>query len=376
MNMPLKRSGRVVLEVDGARVRANFFKISAAVAPLRVIAVLKADAYGLGMRPIGQTLVEAGVAAVAVAELREAQAAAALGVPVLLLGTVLPDEIEPAIEAGLRLPVADLESARRISATAARLGCTAVGHLAVDSGMGRLGILHEEAAAVIQEIACLPHLRLEGLYSHFPMAVPSARAVALAQVARVTALLDELSAGGIVFAWRHLANSDAINHLPEACRAPFTHVRVGFGLHGSLDPEDDRVPGLEQPVFTLRACLAQVRTLPAGRTIGYNATYTCPRPMRVGTVAAGYADGLPLALSNRGRVIIRGRACPVLGRVSMDYTTVSLEAVPEAAAGDPVYCLGGPGPERVTVAEWAAIKGTHPYEILCGIGPRAVRRVR
>lgn len=373
MNGSSETDSRVVLEVDLARLRENFLRISAAVAPLRVIAVLKADAYGLGMRPVAAALVDAGIAAIAVAELREAQAAAGLGVPVLLLGAALPDELEPALAAGIRLPVADLDSARRISDAAGRLRRTALGHLAVDSGMGRLGIPHEEAAGTIRAIARLPNLHLEGLYSHFPMAVPAARDFTRTQLARIAALLQELAAAGLVFAWRHVANSDAVNYYPEACRAPFTHVRVGLGLHGSFDPEGCRAWGLRS-VVTLRARLAQVRTLPAGRTIGYNATYTCARPTRVGTVAAGYADGLPFALSNRGRVLIRGRACPVLGRVSMDYTNVSLEAVPDAAPGDTVFCLGGPDPEAVTVEEWARLKGTHPYEILCAIGPRVDRR--
>lgn len=366
-------TSRVLLEVDLGRLRRNYERIAASVAPLGVIAVLKADAYGMGMRPVAREFVKAGVSAIAVAELPEALQALDLGVPVLLLGHVFPEDIEPAIARGIRLPVASLESARLISETALRLDCRARVHVAVDTGMGRLGIMFEEAVAVIRRIAALPGLELEGFYSHFAMAFPHGRDFTLAQLRNAHAVLAELEKEGIVFEWRHLAGSDAVNFYPEACRAPCTHIRLGTGFYGAAAQEHRRMLQLEQ-VLTLRARLAQIRIMPAGRSVGYSATYTCPRPMRVGTVAAGYADGLTFGHANRGHVIIRGHVCPVLGRVSMDYCNVSLESVPDAEEGDPVYCLGGPYQKAVTVKEFANWKGSQPCEILCSFGPRAVRR--
>lgn len=366
---------RVVLDIDLATLRDNHRRIAAAVAPAGVIAVLKANAYGLGMRPIAQALAASGIAAIAVAELREALDALDTGVPVLLLGTVLPDELEPALAAGVRIPIPDVATARLASAVAQRLGRPAIAHVAVDTGMGRLGLLVSDAALAVRDIACLPGLVLEGIYSHFPMAYRSASGYTLRQIEEFTSLLADCERDGIRFAWRHIANSDAINNFPIAAAHPFTHVRTGINLHGSFDMEGRRALQLRS-VLTLRARLAQVRTLPAGSRIGYGATYTCPRATRVGTVAAGYADGLPLALSNRGRLLVRGRPCPVLGRVSMDYTTVALDDVPDAAPGDEVVCLGGEGPGGVSVEDWATLKGTHPYEVICSIGSRVQRRYR
>ncbi len=364
---------RVALTVDLDGVRANCRRLAEAVSPARVVAVLKADAYGFGLAPVARVLAQEGVAAIAVAELQEALVAAATGVPVLLLGTVLDDEIEPALAAGIRLPVSDRDSAQRIARRATALGRRGRVHLVVDTGMGRLGIPADQAPAVIAELVRMPELDIEGIYSHFPMAYRGGEQFSRRQVGQFTELLTTLAGRGIVFGWRHMANSDAIHNVPAASRPPFTHVRTGLNLYGIFDLEGRRTLPL-RPVYALRARLVQVRTLPAGSTLGYGATYVCPAPMRVGAVAAGYADGLPLALSNRGALMIHGRLCPVLGRVSMDYTTVSLDQVPEAQPGDEVLCLGGLGREVIPVDDWARLKGTHPYEVICSVGPRVERR--
>ena len=126
-------------------------------------------------------------------------------------------------------------------------------------------------------------------------------------------------------------------------------------------------------MLTLKTRVAQVRTLPAGTTLGYGRTWCLNKPTRVATISAGYADGLPLALTNRGHVLIQNIPCPVIGRISMDYTTVDVSHVPSVAAGDEVVCLGGTGPGRVTPDDWGALKGTHAYEIICSLGNRVER---
>ena len=375
MKDPATAPSRVRLEVDLAALESNFRKIRAAVAPLGAIAVLKADAYGLGMPPLARRLVAAGAAGIATAELKEALAAqSATGgkVPVGVLGSLLPDEIAPAVRAGIRIPLSDPDEARAVSAAAVRAKRAARCHVALDTGMSRVGVRLDEADELIPRLAALPGIELEGLYSHFPTAnVPGDPATA-AQVRAVKALARRLAARGIRFAALHLANSDGINNVPAACRAPFTHVRAGINLHGSFDPLGNRRFKLE-PVFALKARLAQVRVVKAGSTIGYGRTFAAPRDMLVGTVAAGYADGLPLALSNRGSILVRGALCPVVGRICMDFTTVSLEQVPEARVGDECVCLGRQGDRAIDIDEWATLKGTHAYEVLCAIGSR-VRR--
>lgn len=365
-------NSRVVLDIDLDILAENFRKITASVSPLKTIVVLKANAYGLGMTPIAHALANVGASAIATAELGEALAAAAFKLPVLILGTVLPDELEPALRAGIRIPVAGLEEARTISAVAGRLGTTATCHIALDTGMGRVGIRLADAIDLIPKIAAFPHIVLEGMYSHFPTAYLENDADTPKQIESFKRLASDLRARGIPIPWLHIANSDAINNFPGAYEAPFTHVRTGINLYGSFDIIGNRRLRL-RPVLTMRAKLAQVRTLTAGSTIGYGRTFVCPRDMRVGTVAAGYADGLPLALSNRGSLLIRGRLCPVIGRISMDYTTVALDQVDDATAGDDVICVGSEKTNAISVETWATLKGTHPYEVICSIGNRVQR---
>lgn len=363
---------RVRLEINLATLVRNYRRIAEAVSPCDVMAVLKADAYGLGVVPIATALREAGAPAFAVAELNEALALTKLDRPVLILGSVLPEEIRPAVEAGIQLPIPDLRTGQLISQVATSLGRSAVCHLAIDTGMGRLGFLAESADEQLESILGLPGLVVEGIYSHFPMAYQSACEFTQSQIARFSQLIATLEQGGRTFRYRHIANSDAINNFPDAYAAPFNRVRAGINLHGSFDPEGRRSLSLE-PVLSLKTRLTAIRELPAGATVGYGLTYRVPRPMRIGTIAAGYADGLPLALSNRSHVLVRGQACPVVGRVSMDYTNISLDQVPDAECGDDVVCLGGEGPLAVSVDDWAQIKGTHSYDIICSFGSRVQR---
>ena len=154
---------------------------------------------------------------------------------------------------------------------------------------------------------------------------------------------------------------------------PFTHVRAGIDLHGSFSGVNNNLE--LKPVFSLKARLLAHRMMPAGHGIGYNSTCRLTGDTRVGTVTAGYADGIPLGISNRGKVIIRGKVCPVLGRISMDYLTVSLEPFGDEppAPGETVTLIGQEGPAAVSTEEWAEWKGTHPYDVLCSFSPRVTR---
>jgi len=371
--MEREAAARVWLEIDLGVLQDNFRRIARVVSPCQVIGVLKANAYGLGALPIARALHQVGCQRFGVAELNEGFTLSEVGADVQLLGAVLPDEIEQAVAAGIVLPVGDLDTARWINAAAVRGGRRAKAHFLVDTGMGRLGVPVAQAAALIREAVRLPGVDWEGIYSHFPVAYHSGSDYTAGQMDAFESLLAVLAADGITFPWRHIANSDAINNFPRAVRAPYNAVRTGINLHGSFDTEGRRSLALV-PILTLKTRLAAVRRLPAGASIGYGCTYRLPRETLVGTVSAGYADGLPLALSNRGTLLVDGVPCPVLGRVSMDYTTVSLEAVPAARCGDEVICLGGQGAAAVSVEDWAQLKGTHSYDIICSFGSRVERR--
>lgn len=376
--MELKR--RVWVEVDLGKLRENFRRIARAAKPAAVLAVLKANAYGLGVMKYAEALGgEESCAGFGVAEPFEAlQLAEAMdaGVvarkPVQILSSILPDEIAPMVEAGVTLPVTDLETARLISAAAERAGKKAKVHFKIDTGMGRLGILADAALETILEAVKLPGIEAEGIFSHCPVAYDPADPFTGRQIAGFAELIAAAGAAGVRFRWAHVAASDAINNFPEAAREPFNLVRTGINMHGSFDPNGRRRLQVE-PVLTLKTRIAQIRELPAGTTLGYGRTWCLNRATRVATISAGYADGLPLALTNRGHVLIRGKVCPVIGRISMDYATVDCTEAPDAAAGDEVTCLGGEGPGKVTPDDWGRLKGTHAYEIICSLGNRVER---
>ena len=363
---------RVWLEVDLRRLRANFRKIAAAVKPAKVLCVLKANAYGLGTKPYAAALAKTGCAGFGVAEPHEALELLEFGKPVQILSSVLPDEVSGMVEAGVTLPVADLATAKLISAAAVRLKRAAKVHFKLDTGMGRLGIPASDAIETIRAVKALPMLDCEGIFSHCPMAYDPADGFTEEQIAVFKSILGELSKHSIRFAWRHIAASDAINNFPAAARPPFNLVRTGINLHGSFDPNGRRALEVE-PVLSLKTRVAQVRTLPAGTTLGYGRTWCLSKPTRVATVSAGYADGLPLALTNRGHLIVNGVACPVIGRVSMDYTTLDVSRAGEVRPGDEVVALGGSGKIAVTPDDWAKLKGTHAYDIICSFGNRVQR---
>ena len=371
---------RVRVEIDlGALVR-NYRRIQAHVKPMRVLCVLKANAYGLGVGPYAEALAKAGCRDFGVAEpfealellsvLRRGRCAA----DVQILSSILPDEIAPMVKAGVILPVTDLATAKLISAAARRARTTARVHFKLDTGMGRLGILAKDALGTIRAVKKLPALDCEGIFSHCPMAYDPKDPFTKRQVALFKSIVAACAEEGIAFRKVHMAASDAINNFPETARSPFTMVRTGINLHGSFDPNGRKALKVE-PVLSLKTRVAQVRELPAGTTLGYGRTWCLAAPTKVATISAGYADGLPLALTNRGFVFIGGRRCKIIGRISMDYTTVDVSDVPDVKPGDEVVCFGACGRDSITPDDWAELKGTHAYDVICSLGSRVQRVV-
>ena len=368
---------RVEVEIDLKALVRNYRRIAAHVKPMKVLCVLKANAYGLGVAAYAEALYAAGCRQFGVAEPFEAlellKVLKGKAVEVQMLSSVLPDEIPAMVRAGVILPVTDLAEAELVSAAAVKAKKVAKVHFKIDSGMGRLGILAAEALPVMRAVKKLPGLDCEGVFSHCPMAYEPKDPFTRRQVARFVDLVEAARKEGFVFRKVHMAASDAINNFPETARAPFTLVRTGINLHGSFDPYGRKALKVE-PVLTLKTRVAQVRELPAGTTLGYGRTWCLSAPTKVATISAGYADGLPLALTNRGFVFVGGRRCKIIGRISMDYTTVDVSDVPDVKAGDEVVCFGKCGRDSITPDDWAALKGTHAYDIICSLGSR-VRRV-
>ena len=381
-----KMKHRVWVEIDLGALVENYRKIAAHVKPAKVLCVLKANAYGLGVAPYAQALAAAGCDHFGVAEpyealeLKEGFAGAKNTPEIQILSSILPDEIPAMVKAGVTLPVIDLATAKLISAAAVKAKTTAKVHFKLDTGMGRLGILATGEGGVarvvetMKSVKALPGLDCEGVFSHFPMAFDPKDPFTKGQIALFKKILAAAAREGITFRAAHIAASDGINNFPECAKKPFTMVRTGINLHGSFDPYGRKALKVK-PVLSLKTRVAQVRELPAGTTLGYGRTWCLNAPTRIATISAGYADGLPLALTNRGFVFIGGRRCRIVGRISMDYTTVDVSDVPDVKPGDEVVCFGACGRDAITPDDWAALKGTHAYDIICSLGTRVQRVV-
>jgi len=364
--------------IDLDAVRANFAEARRRAEGRMVIAVVKADAYGHGVMPVARTLCEAGCERLAVlsveegCELREA----GFELPILVLGGVHGD-CELALERGLT-PVLHHAGHLELVAKLARRRGERDGPLAVqvevDTGMRRMGVPPEEAEALLVGVAEEPALWLEGVYTHLARADEPELAPTLEQLAAFRRVLAAARARGIAPPLVHCANSPGIlvgrplfEALPEA-----NAVRPGLMLYGVLP-----APHLEaelRPAMTLRTRVAHVRRLREGEAVGYAAFFRAQRPTRVATLPLGYADGVPVAASNRGSVMIGGRRHPIVGRVSMDFVTVDVGDAP-VEIGDEAVLFGAGAAGRLPVEEAAEAARTISYELLVRVGTRVPRVV-
>jgi len=360
---------RIWLEVNLKAIQDNFKQIAKTVHPAKVMVVLKANAYGLGILPIAKALKEAGAFRIGVAEINEVfPIVENLNIPVQILGSLFPEEIPEAVRLNVICPVSDYESAQALSREAQRQNKKVRIHFLIDTGMGRLGIPHFSTMELIEKSIHLPNLIIEGIYSHFSNANNPGHPHTQKQLSLFNSILRSVSR--LEFPIVHMANSDAINNFQSSY---FNMVRTGINLYGVFDLEGRRAYHLK-PTLSLKTRLIACRQLPAGYNIGYGCTHTLGQSTIVGTIPAGYADGIPMAAGNSARVIIGRQECPIIGRVSMDYVTVDLTQHPSARPGDLVTIFGRSGDQEITVEDWALIKQSHPYDIICSLGNRVERR--
>ncbi|MBI3667240.1 MAG: alanine racemase [Acidobacteria bacterium] len=249
-------------------------------------------------------------------------------------------------------------------------------HLEFDSGMGRMGIEEARAGEVADVLAAAPYLRLEGLATHFASAENMASGQTEEQLLRFNALVSKLSARGVRPPFIHMANSAALAYRADTWG---TMVRPGLALYGYVMPsEGGQVQPVihPAPILTWKAQIIAIKQYGAGVPLGYNASFTTPRPMRVGVLGVGYGDGLDRRLSNGGSVLAKGRLAPIVGLISMDVSLVDLSSSPEVVEGEYVTLLGAEGGLKQDALDLAAHCRTIPYEILCGISRRAPRIYR
>lgn len=368
---------RTFVEISQAALAANYQAIRAA-APVEILAVVKADAYGHGAVRIAQILENAGAQWFAVTSIEEGVELRRHGIRgrIVVLAECARSELSTVAEFNLTLLLHSIEDLRDLDAWARlRQSCPRF-HLKFDSGMGRLGLAEAQAADVAALLEARPHLRLEGLATHFASAEDLDSDQTQEQVRRFRLLVEQLAARGIRPAFVHLANSAALAYRPETWGSM---ARPGLALYGYLMPPRGALPGAAfkvQPVLTWKAQILTIKDVPAGAALGYNATFRTERPMRIGVIAAGYADGLDRRLSNGGFVLAGGTRAPIVGLVSMDVCLVDLSAVPSLRPGDCVTLLGRDGDQTLDALEIAQRCGTIPYEVLVRIGRRVTRVYR
>jgi len=339
---------------------------------VKLMAVVKANAYGHGAVPVARTALESGAERLAVnrvvegIELRRAGIAA----PILVLGYFPPWEAEAVVRHGLIPTVTEREVASALAEAAGRLGKAVPIHIKVDTGMGRFGLLPEEVVDFVQGLADFPNLHLEGLYTHFAAADEADKSYTRRQFGIFLDVLKRLEEAGVEVPIRHAANSAATLDLPE------THldmVRCGIAIYGLYPSAEVSRSVPLRPAMSLKSRVARLRTLPAGSCISYGCTYITSSPTRVALVPVGYGDGYHRLLSNRGQVLIRGRRAPILGRVCMDQLVVDVSDIPGVRLNDEVVIFGRQGEGEISAEEVAAWAETINYEVTTSVLPRVTR---
>ena len=359
-------------EIDLGAVETNLATLRTRAPGRRVIAVVKANAYGHGARLVAVALVSAGADALAVATTAEAAElrAGRIAVPILLLeGLHATDEADYALEIGCSVALTRMELVPALEAAAARAGRAFPLHLKFDTGMTRLGLAPEEVDAVLDRVLASKDLDVQGVMSHLAEADDPSSPHTGRQRERFAAVVARMRDRGVEPRWIHLDNSPAVLHGPTDRT---TAIRPGLALYGA-DPTLDGGHELV-PVMALCTRILQIRSVPAGARVGYGGTYVTPRATHVATLPIGYADGLPRAAADGGYAPAVGeRRVPLAGRVSMDLASIDLGPEPGAEVDDVVLLFGQRHGMRLPVEELARASGTIPYEILTRVGDRVPR---
>ncbi|MDZ4858982.1 MAG: alanine racemase [Candidatus Hydrogenedentes bacterium] len=339
-----------------------------------VVSVIKADAYGHGAIEVARKAVAEGVKMLAVATVAEAIDLRDAGIEAPILVLVQPEEdaIGPAIEADARLMISDVKTAERLGELARRANRVVQVHCKIDTGMGRQGFNAETAVQDMLYLTRISHVDIEGVATHFAVADASRDPFTANQLRVFRHVLRQLDKEGIPYEMAHAANSaGVVNHEGAA----FDMVRVGIMTYGvwPSDSPSPAAPHALAAVMQWESRIVLTKTIEKGGSIGYGRTFTAHGVTRTAVVPVGYADGYPLSLSNRASVLVRGKRCPVRGRVSMDQIVIDITGLPQAEVGDTVTLLGSDGQETISAAELAERAGTIPYEIFTGIGNRVKR---
>lgn len=372
----MERYSRIYAEIDLDAIEENFENMRKNISPAtKMIAVIKADGYGHGAVPIARRMEERDYLwgfAVATAqeayELRHHQ----IQKPILILGYTFAEEYEDLARAQIRPTVFQFDMAKAMSEAAVKVGKVLKIHLAVDTGMSRIGF-RDDASSLEQilEIQKLSGLEIEGLFTHFAKADEKDKTYTYHQLERYLQFEHMLEAAGVPIPVRHCSNSAGILEIPGA---NLDAVRAGITMYGIYPSEEvarDTVP--LRPAMSLKSHIVYIKEVEAGVSVSYGGTYVTERKTRLATIPVGYGDGYPRSLSNKGYVLIHGKRAPILGRICMDQFMVDVTQIPEAKELDEVILMGNSQGTRLSVEDLGALSGRFPYEFVCGIGKRVPR---
>jgi alanine racemase len=367
---------RVYAKIDLNSLRYNMESMYRNINPdTKIVAVIKTDAYGHGALPVAEAIEDLPYLwGYAVATVDEAVALIEDGrtKPILILGISFPEQYRDIVKYHIRPAVCDLEVAGELSRIAAETNETVHIHIPIDTGMSRIGYqVTEETADIIEKIAKLPNLEIEGIFTHFARADEADKNPTAEQIARFEKLTRMVEDKGIKIPVKHCSNSAGIIEFPEA---NMNLVRAGITMYG-MWPSDEvsRDKISLRPVMSLKSHISFIKTLPAGREISYGGTYVTQEAKKIATIPVGYGDGYARSLSNKGYVLIRGRRANICGRVCMDQFMVDVTDFPEVQEGDTVTLLGSDGAESITMEELGSLSGRFNYEFACLINQRVPR---
>lgn len=372
----MKKHRRIYAEIDLDAIEENIEHMKANIAPsTEIIAVIKADGYGHGAVPIARMIEEKDYLwgfAVATAqeayELREHR----IHKPILILGYTFEEEYETFVKQKIRPVVFQYEMAKAMSDAAVKLGGTITVHLAVDTGMTRIGFPdRRESLEVIQKIQALPGLEIEGVFTHFARADEADKSAALGQLKRYLGFVEMLRKEGVYIPLEHCSNSAGILEIPQA---NLDAVRAGIAMYGIYPSgEVSRLSVPLKPAMSLKSHIVYMKDVEPGVAVSYGGTYVTKRRTRIATIPVGYGDGYPRSLSNLGYVLIHGKRAPILGRVCMDQFMVDVTDIPEARVLDEVVLMGSSQDAFLGVEKLGELSGRFPYEFVCCIGKRVPR---
>lgn len=370
-------SRRCWATIDLAALERNIGRIRCAL-PKRIkyISVVKADAYGHGLPQVVPRLMQSFIDCFAVATVYEAVTIRELGAgwPILVMSPVLLEEDSFLAEYDLTPTLSSFEELERFESLGKSLGKQIPVHLKVDTGMGRAGVWHTSALSLFKEILNKKHILLSGIYTHFASAgqdIDYTRAQRKIFSDLLTEF-QEIAPIGFKDLMIHADNSAGLETFDaQSC---FNGIRLGIIQFGILPDNNSWVGKLGiEPVLTLKTRVGLLKNLPKGTTVSYGRTYRLERDSRVAVVTAGYGDGIPRGLSNKGTVLIRGKRAPVIGRVTMDQTIIDVTDSPEVSLGDEVTLIGQSAKESITISDWSRLANTIEWDVYCSITKRVPR---